>query len=482
MSFTIAMPVHLRMQQHVVFSIVGWGPENQLPQELQNVRRSIFWEPEGYHVPLSMSLFSIEETKLYLSYGQYQKGHYLMLVRERQRRQKLKTAQLQLKDLRKKEYVRQQLDKNIPKTILQTFSSTDEGRRLYNLIDALEEEIAWLKYDKTAPKRPLVPRKRALSLTNSKFDPEESQISQQDQSPMFRLPLELRQNIYRRLFGNLLIDINMTHGGKNGPPGSENRRIFDSSTIWQNGIKIKSATSMSKENQRLHEYAAREFNSKVEYLPQEELEYLSILPVLQSCRRVYSESIKILYEENAFNLVESHQAYQLPRYLPEKKVTYIRQINFALDLARDWFMLADTLSQLNVFTNLRSLLIRCRLGHCLDINIVNEQSLLKSVNSIPETVWQNDGWLFQAALRRLDPCVSTVILLPISYDVLGGILDLGNVKIVPFGPVSEQDVMPRKGYARMCEAYLRQTTQVGKKMPWSFMNEDGTHAFRFSIN
>ena len=489
MSFEVTTQVHLRKHHEAISCIQRWQEKNKLPQELQRMYDFVCRTPIPGRLPISMTFFSIQELKLSLSYVEDSETYQCPQLDQIERQKKLKIAveylkiaEKQLTKLQRQEPMRRQLGKIFHKTLLNIFSNPNEGRRLYRLIEDLEEEIVWLEYDKTAAKRPLMPRRRTLSLTNIHYHPEEDPCSSQGQSPLFRLPLEIRQIIYHQLLGNLLIDIQMALGGRNGPPGSEDRRVFDSSTVWQNGFEIKNAASMSKENRRLHTRVALDWNTSVRDVPEGELEYLSILPILQSCRRVYSEAIKVLYRTNAFNIVETHQAYQLTRSLSVSKLAYIRQIHFGLDLAEDWSLLAKTLSQLSAFPNLTKLFIRCRTGRCLDRGIVNEQFLPISVDFISERFWHDFGGLLVAALRGLNPDISTVILLPVLYGTLGGVRNFGNVKMIPRGPVEGRDAASERQYDCIRDAFCEQVIELREEMPWGFLAAHGLDTLRHPID
>lgn len=95
-------------------------------------------------------------------------------------------------------------------------------------IDSTQVEHDWLMYDRTSRRRPLYPRKRALSLTNAPL----MRGHWQRQSPFFyRLPAEIRRLVYAEVLGGLTIEIQVTQGGHNGPKGSERLSIFWASRI-----------------------------------------------------------------------------------------------------------------------------------------------------------------------------------------------------------------------------------------------------------
>jgi hypothetical protein len=95
-------------------------------------------------------------------------------------------------------------------------------------IGSAQVEHDWLIYDRTSRRRPLYPRKRALSLTDTTL----MTCHSQRQSPFFcRLPAEIRRLVYAEVLGGLTIEIQVTQGGSNGPKGSEGLSVFWGSRI-----------------------------------------------------------------------------------------------------------------------------------------------------------------------------------------------------------------------------------------------------------
>jgi hypothetical protein len=133
-------------------------------------------------------------------------------------------------------------------------------------IGCAQVEHDWLIYDRTCRRRPLYPRKRALSLTNATL----MTCNSQRQSPFFyRLPAEIRRLVYNKVLGGLTIEIQVTQGGFNGPKGSKGLSIFWGSRIVDSAGRHWCSPSYNGYYQRT-EGGFRPW----------------ILPLLQTCRRV----------------------------------------------------------------------------------------------------------------------------------------------------------------------------------------------------
>ena len=96
-------------------------------------------------------------------------------------------------------------------------------------VQQAKDNIDWVLYDRTCPKRPLYPRKSALSSSNLTFKPHVQQRLDQLQSLFFRLPAELRNPIYMMFLGGHTVQLFVREGGKGGPKGSEGRPV-----LWDN--------------------------------------------------------------------------------------------------------------------------------------------------------------------------------------------------------------------------------------------------------
>jgi hypothetical protein len=104
-------------------------------------------------------------------------------------------------------------------------------RAVVETIRNAQVEHDWVVYDRTCRRRPMYPRKRALSLTK-KSRKRSQQGSTQSQSQLFsRLSVDIRGMIYREVLGGLTIEIQAFIAGSRGPKGSENRTVFKGSRI-----------------------------------------------------------------------------------------------------------------------------------------------------------------------------------------------------------------------------------------------------------
>lgn len=133
-------------------------------------------------------------------------------------------------------------------------------------INCAQVEHDWLIYDRTCRRRPLYPRKRALSLTKTTL----MTCHSQRKSPFFcRLPAQIRKLVYNEVLGGLTIEIQATHGGFNGPKGSKGLSV-----LW--GSRIDDSAGRYWCSPGYNGYWQR---TEGGFRPW-------ILPLMQTCRRV----------------------------------------------------------------------------------------------------------------------------------------------------------------------------------------------------
>jgi hypothetical protein len=133
-------------------------------------------------------------------------------------------------------------------------------------IDCAQVEHDWLIYDRTSRRRPLYPRKRALSLNNATL----MTCHSQRLSPFFcRLPAEIRRLVYAEVLGGLTIEIQVTQGGFNGPKGSKGLSI-----LWGSRINDSAGRYWCSPG-----YKGYSHRTEGGFRPW-------ILPLLQTCRRL----------------------------------------------------------------------------------------------------------------------------------------------------------------------------------------------------
>ncbi|KAE8549428.1 hypothetical protein TMatcc_000428 [Talaromyces marneffei ATCC 18224] len=164
----------------------------------------------------------------------------------------------------------------------------------------------------------------------------------QTQSTFFRLlPSEIRAQIYRMVFGNLIIEIFAGSGGFNGPEPSSDYRVFQ-------GSRIVDANGGGK-------WASHLFaDFPITYTPH-------IVPLLQSCRRIYAESVDILYSENVFKSHGHHNDIDWTKFLLHQRLQTIRSAHFQLNLGYPWT--APFIgTALEVYAQLRALQKLCIVG------------------------------------------------------------------------------------------------------------------------
>jgi hypothetical protein len=154
----------------------------------------------------------------------------------------------------------------LPRCVQARLQTLLTPRNVAESINCAQVEHDWLIYDRTRRRRPLYPRKRALSLTNATPMTSHSQW----QSPFFcRLPAQIRRLVYNEVLGGLTIEIQVTQGGFNGPKGSKGLSV-----LW--GSRIDDSASRY--------WCSPGYNG---YLQKNEGGFKPwILPLLQTCRRV----------------------------------------------------------------------------------------------------------------------------------------------------------------------------------------------------
>lgn len=145
--------------------------------------------------------------------------------------------------------------------------------------EAIEEaqvEYQWAIYDRSNLKRPLYPRKRAISPSNQAFRRDMQKHNSQKQSDFFKLlPPEIRAEVYRKVFGQLVVEIEAHHPTfRGGPPPSD-----DHVTFWMS--KINDAASGGEWGSALH--VSCHNAAPLQYIPH-------IVPLLQTCRQMYETS------------------------------------------------------------------------------------------------------------------------------------------------------------------------------------------------
>jgi hypothetical protein len=147
---------------------------------------------------------------------------------------KIQAALEHVHELRKTIKPSRNLEKRLPSVVRiwcrERYNTPEQLEDLYEA----ETDHRWAIYDKSRSKRPLYPRKRAISPSNQDFNPRKQQFDEnQSQSLFFQiLPPELRGEVYRATFGGyLIVEITAAHGGFDGPPPSREHRVFFGSRV-----------------------------------------------------------------------------------------------------------------------------------------------------------------------------------------------------------------------------------------------------------
>lgn len=162
-------------------------------------------------------------------------------------------------------------DRYLPASLRRTLQAAICARAV-ETADEARVDYQWACYDKSRIRRPLYPRYRALSPSNKQFRPDiQTSFSQHQCSFFTLLPPEIRAEVYRNVFGHLIIEIEASHSGFNGPPHSSEFRVLRASrlTDWTTGHQWLKPGS-------------RGFYAQ----PETSTMKPSIVPLLQTCRRM----------------------------------------------------------------------------------------------------------------------------------------------------------------------------------------------------
>ncbi|KAF2502075.1 hypothetical protein BU16DRAFT_554140 [Lophium mytilinum] len=174
--------------------------------------------------------------------------------------------------------------------------------------------------------RPRSPRERRLTMTSHTNTDEFPGAAEQTQSIFFsRLPIEIRLIIYEYvLSGNLIhMQIHDYHRIAIAVPC----RIRDRS--------LSSSRRVTADTDRVPEvmHRCREIPKKVrspingEWISNPDYKLLDLLPLLLTCRKIYSEAIDALYQ-NTFDFCYLPDLLKLPRILLPQRFNSIRSLQF----------------------------------------------------------------------------------------------------------------------------------------------------------
>ncbi|KAH8689421.1 hypothetical protein BGW36DRAFT_390840 [Talaromyces proteolyticus] len=269
------------------------------------------------------------------------------------------------------------------------------NNRLTPATEAVQEaqiEYEWAIYDKGALKRPLYPRKRAISPSNKAFRKGQQEYCSQEQSNFFKLlPPEIRVEIYRKVFGKLIIEIDTSHAGFNGPPPSSDHTIF-----WQS--KIDDADGGGRWTSLRHIEKPITFNPH-------------IVSLLQVCRQIYAESIVILYSESIFKTHTYHNVIGWTKFLLKERLQVIRSVHFQLNLGYPWGAPNICIS-LEAIASLKSLQKLCIVGRADGMVDSKHQDLIDA------ELWKNRKHILLPLFLKFAFIRHVDIFLPIMHSIL----------------------------------------------------------------
>jgi hypothetical protein len=185
-------------------------------------------------------------------------------------------------------------------------------------------------------------------------EPEQSQwrYDQPDSAFLSRLPLDVRMMIYEMVLGGMTFHVSA---------GDNHSRIYH--LVCQAPEQI----TQSQNHGQCHQVTIKRPSSA----QQEDFGHATgLLPLLTTCRKVYSEAINLLYSGNRFEFTQIHTAFRfLTRMIPQPRLPALRHILLKMAVPRhpdlnsrtkrDWQDLFDLFSQ--SMTGLRSLYLTLNL-------------------------------------------------------------------------------------------------------------------------
>ncbi|KAF1992826.1 hypothetical protein P154DRAFT_568375 [Amniculicola lignicola CBS 123094] len=174
------------------------------------------------------------------------------------------------------------------------------------------EELTPPKVEKGG--RSVTPRLRARAKKALRIEGGESMIKGQEQSLLFALPPELRDMIYERVVGRERIYVGLTELDQRDEEEQEEERDQGGCIPWRHSKNAK-----EKDGKRRLLCAWRDGWVK-----------LGVIPFLQSCRRIYLETIDILYTHPTFTFRKSSAFLSFSSSLPPHHFSLLRHIHFDL--------------------------------------------------------------------------------------------------------------------------------------------------------
>jgi len=157
----------------------------------------------------------------------------------------------------------------------------------------------------------LKPRRALTIQEEQQFELQDSGSSQsQSQSPLFRLPRNIRQRIYEHVLGNSNVHVISTHGGQR---------------LSHKRCKCATCPGFAffiERGKWKREWMCEDFR----------LEIGSLTPLLQTCRKIYSEAVGLMYRSNTFSLKNPKVLKNFVDWIPEKRWGGIMAVHVDVDL------------------------------------------------------------------------------------------------------------------------------------------------------
>lgn len=290
----------------------------------------------------------------------------------------------------------------LPRPFDNWLQRTLQPKHVTQRIQRAQDDHDWAVYERTCRRRPLYPRPRELSRPR-----EGAFYSSQSLSPLFsHLIPELRWMVYLQLLGGLTIEIEASHGGHGGPKGSEGRFVHFASRITRASVL---STSLQDQVWQGGSWD----RSKNDFTP-------SILPVLQSCRRVYNEAIDILYSANVFQNRRNYQLPCLTKYLLKQRLEGIRLFRCRLEIGYPWHVMHIPLEALALMRGLKSLRIDGEADGMVDG---------EDTDTIDPMKWRERKGHILSPLRQLQYIEEVDVYLPILDSSLGLDARVGSIRV-----------------------------------------------------
>ncbi|KAH9214221.1 hypothetical protein DL95DRAFT_446571 [Leptodontidium sp. 2 PMI_412] len=156
-----------------------------------------------------------------------------------------------------------------------------------------------------------------------------AQIHDQSKSPLFKLPLEIRQHIYDYVLGGCTFHIHFLQGG-NGVPRSRMSHCQLRRDCLQ--LPLEELHTL-----RLMELPDIPFlcGMFLRRCRVSSSERKILLPLIMSCRRIYSETINILYKSNSFHFDSLSDVLRLSLTVLPERILLMKDVSISLNLLPD---------------------------------------------------------------------------------------------------------------------------------------------------